>query len=69
MSGDREFRVLHDGNLIYTAPSENAAFVWLLHHQGQSVQYATTYGGYEIVEMSCTGYGPDVESERADSQG
>lgn len=25
---------------------ENAGFVWLLQHQGQSVNYATTHGGY-----------------------
>jgi hypothetical protein len=26
--------------------SEVDAFGWLLNHQGQSVHYATTYGGY-----------------------
>lgn len=31
--------------------SENAAFVWLLRHQGQSVDYATLHGGYKIVEV------------------
>ena len=29
----------------------DAAFVWLLKHQGQSVDYATRYGGYAIVDI------------------
>lgn len=30
---------------------ENEAFTWLLRYQGQSVSYATTYGGYAIVQL------------------
>lgn len=38
-----------DGVQIAEVADDDAAFAWLLRHQGQSVQYATTHGGYEIV--------------------
>ena len=28
--------------------SGKAAFAWLIDHQGQSVHYALTYGGYSV---------------------
>lgn len=52
-------QVRHDGAVIHAvtqaeagdALPANLAFEWLLHHQGQSVDYALRYGGYEIVEV------------------
>jgi len=48
--------VTHDGETLKAFGSgtagENAAFSWLLHHQGQSVSYAIKYGGYDIVKVS-----------------
>jgi hypothetical protein len=44
--------VTRDGGRVSpTLPNENEAFVWLLRHQGQSVDYATRYGGYAIVPL------------------
>lgn len=46
----QQFQVHRDGKPVSpTLESENDAFVWLLRHQGQSVDYATRYGGYAIV--------------------
>lgn len=47
-----QFQVHRDGEPVSPVlDSENAAFGWLLRHQGQSVDYATRYGGYAIVEL------------------
>lgn len=45
------FAVKHDGKPIVGPLDENGAFAFLLHHQGQSVSYALTYGGYTIEEI------------------
>ena len=42
--------ITRDGKVIAVVATENDAFVWLLRRQGQSVSYATTYGGYKIRE-------------------
>lgn len=48
--------VTHDGETLKTFgvgdAGANAAFQWLLRHQGQSVSYAIKYGGYDIVLVS-----------------
>lgn len=33
----------------------NAAFEYILRHQGQSVSYATRYGGWDIVAVAADG--------------
>lgn len=38
--------VLRDGRPIALCETENDAFAWLLKHQGQSVDWATTHEGY-----------------------
>ena len=44
--------VTRDGGRVSPVlPDENTGFGWLLHHQGQSVHYATTHGGYAIVTL------------------
>lgn len=45
------YAVKKDGMMVTECADANAAFTWLLHHQGQSVFYATTYGGYAIVPI------------------
>lgn len=40
--------VKHDGEEVARVEDENAAFIWLLRHQGQSVDYALKYGGYTV---------------------
>lgn len=45
------YAVKKDGMMVTECADANAAFTWLLHHQGQSVLYATTYGGYAIVPI------------------
>lgn len=45
--------------------SADDAWVWLLHHQGQSVHYATTEGGYSIVEIAP--WSPDEAKQHAAS--
>ena len=48
--------VTRDGKRVSPAlPDENAAYAWLLRHQGQSTHYATTYGGYGFEEVSTGG--------------
>jgi hypothetical protein len=41
-------RVCRDGVALTDAMPENDAFAWLLHHQGQSVDWACKYEGYSI---------------------
>lgn len=44
--------VTRDGEIVSPIlDNENKAFEWLLRHQGQSVSYATTHGGYAIVTV------------------
>lgn len=46
------YQVHRDGTPVSPVlDSENEAFAWVLRHQGQSFHYATTYGGYEVVEV------------------
>lgn len=42
--------VTRDGETIAVRPNANDAFAWLLRHQGQSVDYATTYAGYAFAD-------------------
>lgn len=51
--------VWKDGRPLKELDDENAAFAWLLSHQGQSVDYATKHGGYEIAPASSYGCGDD----------
>lgn len=44
-------RVTHYGKPVTGAMSENDCFVWLLKHQGQSVDYAIRHGSYSIQEI------------------
>lgn len=46
------YKVSRDGHTLATFDDESSAFAWLLRHQGQSVHYATTYGGYSIDETA-----------------
>lgn len=43
--------VTRDGQPLAIRDDENAAFAWLLKHQGQSVDWATTYEGYALEEI------------------
>ena len=45
-------KVTKDGKELFRG-TESECFGFVLKHQGQSVQYATRYGGYKI-----TGYTP-----------
>jgi len=45
------YAVKRDGVIVAECDDANAAFTWLLRHQGQSVFYATTYGGYAIAPV------------------
>jgi hypothetical protein len=45
-----KWEVLRDGNVLVVVETSNAAFEWLLRNQGQSVHYATTWGGYQVRE-------------------
>ena len=45
------YTVKKDGRIVAECEDANAAFTWLLRHQGQSVHYATTYEGYAIVPV------------------
>lgn len=40
-------RVTRDGTELYRSTADEC-FVWLLHHQGQSVDWACKHGGYAI---------------------
>jgi len=46
--------VTKDGQVKFTG-TNSECFGWVLSHQGQSVSYATTYGGYAIVPNMVTG--------------
>ena len=50
-STEDRYAVKRDGAMVAECADANAAFTWLLQHQGQSVHYATTYGGYAIVPV------------------
>jgi hypothetical protein len=42
-------RVYKDGEPVTEVLKDgNAAFTWLLRHQGQSVDYALRHGGYSV---------------------
>ena len=41
-------RVVKNGEVLFEAMSHDDCFKWILDHQGQSVTYATKYGGYKI---------------------
>ena len=42
--------ITKDGEKVAEVEDSNAAFEWLLKHQGQSTHYALRYGGYKIVD-------------------
>ena len=42
--------VTRDGDILERLTTKDKAFMWLIDHQGQSVHYALTHGGYEIRE-------------------
>jgi hypothetical protein len=47
----RRWRVTIDGSVIKEGfTSEDRAWIWILHNQGNSVHYAMTYLGYDIEE-------------------
>lgn len=47
-----KFQVYRDGEPISEVFDQNMdAFGWLLRHQGRSVDHATKYEGYAIVEL------------------
>jgi len=40
--------IYKDGEAVATVEDANAAFIYILRHQGQSFHYATTYGGWSV---------------------
>jgi hypothetical protein len=42
-------KVTKDGKMLFGG-TDNECFVFILKNQSQSVHYATTHGGYKIVE-------------------
>lgn len=52
--------VWKDGLPLKEVEDENAAFVFILSHQGQSFHYATTEGGYAVRPRSSYGCGADT---------
>jgi hypothetical protein len=38
------------GKQVAEVADDNAAFEWLLKHQGQSVSYALRHGGYSVTD-------------------
>lgn len=42
--------ITHDGETVAEVEDGNAAFRWLLRHQGQSVDYALRWGGYRVTD-------------------
>jgi hypothetical protein len=42
--------IKQDGKQVAEVEHSNAAFEWLLRHQGQSVSYAMRYGGYTVTD-------------------
>jgi hypothetical protein len=40
-----------DGAQKFSGSSYDDCFNWILRHQGQSVAYALTYGGYAIIKQ------------------
>ncbi len=42
--------ILQDGRQVAEVADSNAAFAWLLRHQGQSVDYAIRWGGYRVTD-------------------
>jgi hypothetical protein len=47
-----KYIVSHDDKVIAECSTETEAFAYVLGVQGQSVDYATTYGGYEIKKQT-----------------
>jgi hypothetical protein len=65
---DMAIEITRDGRVIAVVESENEAFAWLLRLQGQSVHYATTYGGYATRQAASTPrYNPDPDGETTTS--
>lgn len=44
-----DYRVLKDDEVLFRGKRDEC-FGFIMRHQGQSVEYATTYGGYKIVQ-------------------
>jgi len=42
--------IKRDGKPVAEVEDSNAAFEWLLRHQGQSVDYAIRHGGYSVTD-------------------
>lgn len=42
--------IKRDGKQVAEVADSNAAFEWLLKHQGQSVDYAIRHGGYTVTD-------------------
>ena len=42
--------VKRDGKTVAEVEDSNAAFVWLLRHQSQSVSWAIKYEGYTVTD-------------------
>lgn len=49
---DVHWVVTRDGKPLASLASEADAFAWLLHHQGQSTDWAMKYEGYAITEVT-----------------
>jgi hypothetical protein len=46
--------IKHDSEVVAVVANSNAAFEWLLRHQGQSVDYAVRWGGYRVLDAGGT---------------
>ena len=44
----QDYEVLHEGERVALVEDADDGFHWILDNQGQSYDYATTYGGYEV---------------------
>lgn len=47
-------KVTRDGKTVAEVETGSDAFIWLLRHQGQSVNYALRYGGYNVLDADGT---------------
>jgi len=45
-------QVKRDGKPLALVADSNAAFKWLMRHQGQSTHYAMRYGGYRVTDLA-----------------
>lgn len=48
--------VTRDGDTLATFPTENEAWGYLLRVQGQSIDWAVKYNGYDIIYPNGRGY-------------